>query len=204
MTTFLEHVRPADVETETTGTPRRAVTGNGRLSHEGAPRAVHAGRRSPPKVWRRDPHDRPFCGWDPLQVFRALRLIVPATTRSVPGARHCVRRILTDWGWSEEVDTAELLFCELLSNAIQHASGGRRAGEPVEVRITQGKGSLLVSVGDCGRDTTPLSASSSPPAELAESGRGLLLVETMAARWGSHRSRAGTKTWFTLDHAVTD
>nr|WP_055531580.1 ATP-binding protein [Streptomyces alboniger] len=130
--------------------------------------------------------------------FRALRLRVPASVRAVPGARHRVRRSMIEWGWGDQVDTVELLFCELLSNAVTHAAAGPRAEESVEVSIRQGPASLVVAVDDPGCEGIPVVAGS-PAEELAESGRGLLLVEAMASAWGCDRTREGTRTWFALE-----
>jgi hypothetical protein len=38
------------------------------------------------------------------------------------------------------------------------------------------------------------------PAATAESGRGLLLVETLARSWGSAPFADGTTVWFDVDH----
>ncbi|QCX73962.1 Histidine kinase-, DNA gyrase B-, and HSP90-like ATPase [Streptomyces sp. YIM 121038] len=132
--------------------------------------------------------------------FRALRLRLPAAADAVPGARHRVRRSVIEWGWGDQVDTVELLFCELLSNAVKHASTGSGAEETVEVCVRQGDASLIVTVDDSGSKGTPAVAGS-PVDELAESGRGLLLVEAMASAWGCGRTRRGTRTWFLLDPA---
>ncbi|WP_051819382.1 ATP-binding protein [Streptomyces sp. NRRL S-920] len=134
--------------------------------------------------------------------FRALRLRVPASVRAVPGARHRVRRSMIEWGWGEQVDTVELLFCELLSNAVTHAAVGARTEETVEVSIRQGPASLIISVDDPGCAGLPVVADS-PAEELAESGRGLLLVEAMASAWGCDRTRQGTRTWFALEEDMS-
>ncbi|MFI8930370.1 ATP-binding protein [Streptomyces sp. NPDC053474] len=132
--------------------------------------------------------------------FRALRLRLPAVADAVPGARHRVRRSVIEWGWGDQADTVELLFCELLSNAVKHAATGSRTEETVEVSVRQGDASLIVTVDDSGSKGTPTVADSRVD-ELAESGRGLLLVEAMASAWGCSRTRKGTRTWFLLDPA---
>ncbi|WJV51022.1 ATP-binding protein [Streptomyces flavofungini] len=139
--------------------------------------------------------------------FRALRLRLPAVVGAVPGARHRVRRSLIEWGWADQADTVELLFCELLSNAVKHTPKrprGAEGTETVEVSVRQGHEWLLVTVDDAGSTGTPAvsgcpARSDAPVDGLAENGRGLLLVEAMASAWGCRRTRKGTSTWFTLD-----
>ncbi|MEW2529926.1 ATP-binding protein [Streptomyces sp. NPDC047071] len=156
--------------------------------------APHAEDGRTDRVYQRDRRTRRPGG------FRALRLRLPAAADAVPGARHRVRRSVIEWGWGDQADTVELLFCELLSNAVKHASTGSRTEETVEVGVRQTDTSLIVTVDDSGSKGTP-TVTGSPVDELAESGRGLLLVEAMASAWGCNRTRRGTRTWFLLDPA---
>ncbi|MEI5098182.1 ATP-binding protein [Streptomyces sp. PmtG] len=146
--------------------------------------------------------------------FQALRLRLPAAASAVPGARHRVRRSMVEWGWGDQADTVELLFCELLSNAVKHtptrsrtdfwsrsrtdSQANSQTEETVEVSIRQGHGSLVVTVDDSGCEGVPAVADRRV-GDLAENGRGLLLVEALASAWGCSRTQKGTRTWFTLD-----
>ncbi|WP_078868741.1 ATP-binding protein [Streptomyces sp. NRRL B-1347] len=203
MTPFYDHAGSVARETRPVPSTRAASRRDGR-SHGSEPPAAAPEKTAPEKTERQAEADRRHPpGRDTRQPrdFRALRLRLPATVSTVPGARHRVRRSLIEWGWGDQVDTVELLFCELLSNAVKHTPKdlwGREGEETVEVSVRQGHASLLVTVDDAGSDGAPVVADS-PVDALAENGRGLLLVEAMASAWGCRRTRKGTSTWFTLD-----
>ena len=99
-------------------------------------------------------------------------------------ARHFTRCTLRSWDLAALVDDAELIVSELLSNAIRH--GLNRAGG-CPARTT------LVGLGLLRQGATVVCAVSDPssdvpvvrePDHFAESGRGLLLVDALADRWG--------------------
>jgi anti-sigma regulatory factor (Ser/Thr protein kinase) len=73
-----------------------------------------------------------------------------------------------------------LLTSELSTNAVQHSATGR--GGTFIVAISHGPGRVRVTVTDGGSATRPAVAPEA--AELAVSGRGLLLVDVLADRWG--------------------
>jgi anti-sigma regulatory factor (Ser/Thr protein kinase) len=73
-----------------------------------------------------------------------------------------------------------LLTSELATNAVQHSATGR--GGAFIVAISHGPGRVRVTVTDGGSATRPAVAPEA--AELAVSGRGLLLVDVLADRWG--------------------
>ncbi|MEV6865778.1 ATP-binding protein [Streptosporangium subroseum] len=90
-----------------------------------------------------------------------------------------------------------LLLSEVVTNAVVHSDSGRRAGGSVTVCLGLGGGMVHVEVIDDG------SAGSVPFVRAAEAdsdgGRGLFLVEVMAAGWGTHRDdEAGNAVWFHL------
>jgi anti-sigma regulatory factor (Ser/Thr protein kinase) len=91
-------------------------------------------------------------------------------------------------------DDAVLLVSELFSNSVRH-SGSRFAGETVTIAVTAADGIVRVEVAD----RSGLGVPQPGPAERdAESGRGLRLVEGLAARWGWRRRGGRTVTWFEL------
>ncbi|WP_019982765.1 MULTISPECIES: ATP-binding protein [unclassified Streptomyces] len=101
--------------------------------------------------------------------------------------RRIVRAALNHWGRSHLAETAELLTTELVTNALQHASG-----PDVGFRIYIRDDRLVIEARD-GSTARPELRAASPD---DESGRGLLLVDAMAAAWGV--SEDGTTTWCTL------
>jgi anti-sigma regulatory factor (Ser/Thr protein kinase) len=106
----------------------------------------------------------------------------------VPTARRFVREALN--GHPSAFD-AELLTCELVTNAVQHAAD---AGW-VTVAVTRRGAVVHVDVIDDGRGGLPHWRSATGQ---DEGGRGFQLVNEIAQRWGFLRERAGTCVWFEL------
>jgi anti-sigma regulatory factor (Ser/Thr protein kinase) len=114
---------------------------------------------------------------------------VPGTTgvwvgrlRKIAGAR------LRLWSLSALVDDAQLLISELVTNAFRHGTSSQ-----VTFRLVIGAGSVMVEVDD-GSAGRPQVRQAGPD---AVSGRGLFLVNALAAAWGV--SADGACTWCVLD-----
>jgi anti-sigma regulatory factor (Ser/Thr protein kinase) len=104
-------------------------------------------------------------------------------------ARRRVRSAIQSWQILVDPDTAILLTSELVTNAVRH-----EAGQAVMLVVTCARGQLRVDV----HDTSPSwPAVADVPAD-AETGRGLLLVETLSDEWGFYRTPAGKAVYFTL------
>lgn len=100
--------------------------------------------------------------------------------------------------------TAVLLVSELVTNSIQH-SRSRCSGGIVAVTLIALAGGLRAEVHDEGSTTVPtLRSEPSPAPDLEEGGRGLRLVDTLAARWGYCRDAASAVTWFELTSAASE
>jgi len=111
------------------------------------------------------------------------------TPSNVGVGRHFVIARLTEWGCTD-VDAAALLVSELLTNAISHV------GSVVGVEVEMDDRGITVGVHD---DSAQLPITA-PCDDLAEHGRGMLLVDTLATTWGSREWPDHTKTvWFQLD-----
>jgi anti-sigma regulatory factor (Ser/Thr protein kinase) len=93
-------------------------------------------------------------------------------------------------------DVAVLLVSELFGNSVRH-SGSGAAGEAVTVAVAAWDGVVLVEVADRSGPGVPELRRAD---DEAEGGRGLQLVEWLSARWGWHRDRGQTVTWFELRH----
>ncbi|MFD7921139.1 ATP-binding protein [Streptomyces sp. NPDC059740] len=103
---------------------------------------------------------------------------LPACRTSVPEARRRVLATLYDWGACQQTcEDAELVVCELFTNAVRHADG-----ESVECEMTVIGDCLRVEVADGGTSRTePMPR---PRCAERESGRGLLLVGALSDSWG--------------------
>ena len=106
----------------------------------------------------------------------------------VPAARRFVREILD--GHPASFD-AELLTCELVTNAVQHAID---AGW-VTVAVARRGTVVHVDVIDDGRSGLPHWREATGQ---DEGGRGFQLVNEIARRWGFLRERGGTCVWFEI------
>ncbi len=116
-----------------------------------------------------------------------------ATGPAAPAeARRRVRHAIRSWQVPVDLDAALLLTSELVTNAIRHEAG--QGAQSVMLAIDSSRGRLRVDVHDTSRS---LPAVAEVPAD-AETGRGLLLVETLSDEWGFYRTPAGKAVYFTL------
>jgi anti-sigma regulatory factor (Ser/Thr protein kinase) len=120
------------------------------------------------------------------------RATLPGRPAYVREARRLVAAAVGD-GHSR-ADTAILLTSELVTNAVTHSRSQRPDGT-VDLMVATGIYGLLVAVTDDGSDAGGPVIRSSPG---AESGNGLLLVQTLADGWGFRHSRGRTMVWFRL------
>lgn len=100
-------------------------------------------------------------------------------------ARHVALRQLAAWGAPYGTDLAEAVatvVAELAANAVTH---GRVPGRDFEVTARLLGRTLRIEVSDTRGELRPPAPGAPRPAlgPLAETGRGLLLVETLADRW---------------------
>jgi anti-sigma regulatory factor (Ser/Thr protein kinase) len=115
-----------------------------------------------------------------------------AAVPAAPGeARHQVRAAIRAWDVPVDEDVAVLLASELVTNAVTH-----QAGRTVTLALTCSPGQLRVDVHDTSR-SLPVLASAPADAD-TETGRGLMLVDTLSDEWGSYRTPAGKAVYFTL------
>lgn len=122
---------------------------------------------------------------------REARILLAPATASVPVGRRFVTSVLHSWRQSElaEAGDVELITSELVGNAVRH---GRRE---VTVLVGYDAGRLRVGVGDGSRQL--------PHARQANaddvSGRGLLIVEALAAAVGVSHTVGGKRVWAEVD-----
>jgi hypothetical protein len=108
---------------------------------------------------------------------------------SASAARRFAADLLTAWGQQTLVDDTLLLLDEVITNAIQHTVGA------VMVRLSLGPARLRVAVAD----RSERLPSPRPAGADSENGRGLLIVASLAAAWGTRPNPSGGKeVWFEL------
>lgn len=104
---------------------------------------------------------------------------------------------LGDWGWTSTADAANvqrvddvlLLVSEVVTNACLHAGG------PRELVLRHADGHLRVEVSD-GSHALPVRR---PHAPSLPGGHGLMMLDRLAADWGSVPSAAGKTVWLEVD-----
>ncbi|MFE6502860.1 ATP-binding protein [Kitasatospora sp. NPDC057738] len=98
---------------------------------------------------------------------------------SAPLARYLLRAYLSGLPSGERYcDTAELLLCELFANAVRHSDAP--SDRYIEIRFALVDSRLRLEVHDAGSGRPSLRAAAPDD----EHGRGLLLVNELAERWG--------------------
>jgi anti-sigma regulatory factor (Ser/Thr protein kinase) len=102
---------------------------------------------------------------------------LPGTPYSVQMARFYVRAALGYHDLGDYAENIELVTSELVTNAIAHAS--TRAINLELIRL-EGPGAVAVIV----TDSSPHPPVRLDPAEDAQHGRGLHIVEALSTRWG--------------------
>jgi anti-sigma regulatory factor (Ser/Thr protein kinase) len=115
-------------------------------------------------------------------------LELPGRGESVSEARQFIRKILG--ADHPSLDNTTLLVSELVTNSVVHSDS--RGGGTVTVVVTEGAGVIRVEVVDAGSDKEP-QVRVDP---CAEGGRGLFLVDALAACWGVHDHAGGRTVWF--------
>ncbi|KOX25598.1 MULTISPECIES: ATP-binding protein [unclassified Streptomyces] len=113
--------------------------------------------------------------------------MLPREPESTAVARHLVRGALDRWCLDELVEGAALVVTELVTNCAQHARG-----TTIHVVVALHRtGWVRVSVVD--RDRKP--PVQRMPADDAERGRGLALVDAVATQWGVDPLPWGKRVW---------
>ena len=111
------------------------------------------------------------------------------TRRRARSARRFVTDHMCGWGYESIAPDGGLLTSELVTNAVRHGSA------PYAVDVVDLVDGVVVAVEDTGHEL-PLPRSPGPE---AVSGRGLVIVESVAAAWGSWAIHGyGKFVWFRL------
>lgn len=119
------------------------------------------------------------------------RFVLAGTYGEVSPARRKVMDQVRAWGVPLDDGTADgirLVASELITNAVVHGEG------PVTVALFYRPGRLVVEV----LDASPVTPQPNRTGADDESGRGLLLVDALAARTGWASSDRGKRVWADL------
>ncbi|MFI9641219.1 SpoIIE family protein phosphatase [Micromonospora sp. NPDC051925] len=131
-------------------------------------------------------------------VRRVRRVRLPADRRTPAAARAVVRSVLAEADLDELLNEALLLTTELSTNAVEHAR------TELDIEVVADRIGLTVTVSDFAvgpvdelvvgirNDTDQIG-------EVSARGRGLLLVDHFASRWGTTYLPTGKGVWFRLD-----
>ncbi|MEZ3177209.1 ATP-binding protein [Streptomyces pimonensis] len=123
---------------------------------------------------------------DPATPVRNFTVPLSPTPRGARLARLLGAEQLRSWGLP--MDPARQVIAELAANAATH---GRVAGRGFRLTLYVVADTLRIEVTDTRGERLPDPRPASPE---AESGRGLLLVEALADRWGVSEGRFPRKT----------
>ncbi|EGX61356.1 putative regulator [Streptomyces zinciresistens K42] len=127
------------------------------------------------------------------------RLELAAQKDAVRWARRHARDVLSIWRvHPDHIETAALVVSELVTNAVQHVIKGTPATGPARLTlILRHRGThLIVKVADPDVRPPVMQGAAAPS---AESGRGLLIVESVSKEWGYYLPPTGGKVvWSSL------
>ncbi len=114
--------------------------------------------------------------------------------RNDPGeverARNLVGASMRRWGMPEDGGVAALLVSELVHNALRYGA------QPMRMVAKQDGDSLRVEVHDARGGEPPRLRRAAPD---STNGRGMMIVDALAARWGWSEFGGEKQVWFELD-----
>ena len=116
--------------------------------------------------------------------------LLPASPASARRARRLVVDALHRLHWETATEVAELLVSELVTNAVLHARS------EIRLRVQADGFRIRVEV----HDNSPAPVHRRHYGQESTTGRGLALVDALAARWGSDLIHGnGKSVWFELE-----
>ena len=120
------------------------------------------------------------------QVFWSAHF--PGTRTSVPAARQFTVQSLHALGRWDDDEVAQLLVSEVATNVVLHAHS------PMRITVWCHDDRPRIEI----RDDEPRRPHRDDPEPLAVGGRGMLLVDALAADWGVNGNSRGKTVWFEL------
>ena len=115
---------------------------------------------------------------------------LPATPESVREARCFARTTLQRWDLTGLRDSVELVASELVTNALRYGA------QPMRMVARHSGANLRVEVHDARGGEPPRLRRAAPE---STNGRGMMIVDALAARWGWSEFGGDKQVWFELD-----
>ncbi|MBL7494850.1 ATP-binding protein [Frankia sp. CNm7] len=105
---------------------------------------------------------------------------------------------LAEWAVTPKaVETAELVVCELATNAVR---ASRLQDEYIAIRLSATNGTVIIEVWSRNDDAEPRLVH---PDEDSETGRGLAIIGALSTRWDAYRAqRGGIVVWAQFPGAI--
>ncbi len=127
-----------------------------------------------------------------MEIANSAGISLPASLDAAARARRFTRRHLHEWGCDDIADDAQLVVSELVTNMVHHAPHGGY------LKLTLGTDRVRVAMTDHGHGVIDRRS----PAPHETSGRGLLIVDRLATRWGVDDGvdERGHTVWCDLPH----
>jgi anti-sigma regulatory factor (Ser/Thr protein kinase) len=158
------------------------------------------------KEWPSTPTDAPMALATPAETRGAVDSAETVRTtaafrldpipESAGRARRCARAKLADWRLGHLAEDVDLVVSELVTNALLHTGEGHEAAAaPIRLELDLTARRLTCRV----VDTSPTPPVPEEAADTAESGRGLILVEALAAEWDWETLPEGKAVWAAFD-----
>ncbi|PJE94760.1 hypothetical protein CUT44_26755 [Streptomyces carminius] len=112
---------------------------------------------------------------------------------SVTLARRRAARLVSEWGHPDIAGDVALVVSELAGNALLH---GRVLGQLFRVQLILTAAAVRIEVGDACGERRPEVRN---PAQDEKFGRGMVIVDALATRWGVVPRTVGKTVWAEID-----
>jgi hypothetical protein len=124
-----------------------------------------------------------------LEPTRVTSVHLPCDERAPAGGRRACETLEPIATRPDHLIEAQLVVSELVANAVEHGA------DPIELRLLGSSWRLRVEVAD-GSMEPPIPLNT--PGAVRLTGRGLVIVDAIAAAWGSRSSDHGKVVWAEL------
>ena len=129
------------------------------------------------------------------QAATLAQLWFPGQASAVGQARRFVASVVGED--FPALDDLLVLVSEVAANAVKHTASGD--GGAFEIVVWVNEGAVRVEVGDQGGASEPRLADDGVSADALTGGRGLRIVDALAAKWGHAGDELGRVVWFEVE-----